>query len=542
MRESGSVWDPFLRAAYMPRRLLRPGTMHPMETTRVALCQVPARGLEDASLALEDILAALDQAGEAGAQLVALPECSYPAYYVGGRDPYAFPGVRPFDEVTAMLAGRARRYGYWLAAGLARPRAGGRLSNSGVVFGPDGVVRGAYDKSFLWHFDRRWFDPGSAFPVWDAGFARFGVLICADGRQPEIARSLAVNGAEIILDLTAWVSWGARMQDLSTTQCEYLMPVRAFENGVWVAAADKFGSEADTIVYAGRSCVIDPAGAVRVCAPSDRDAVVVYDMEPVEARPVPRRPSLYGTLTAPTASLPVVAALDEPLIPSHESRRVAVVPSGGTWDPVAASDMFRRLRAQDADLVVFGGAPAESGWEAGLAPLEQLVRAAGGVAVAGISEGGEQAVVVLSAAQTIVHKSSHGYGSPAGETLPPVLHTPAGRIGVLCGEEGFVPEVARILMLNGADIVAWPSFAAHPMLQAVARTRSDEDGVYTACAWPGGALVIAPGGAPITVSPEGSGIAMAAQVNTAHARWKDRAPGTNVVADRQPEAYRGLVG
>ena len=262
-----------------------------MERFTVACCQVRAFDLEDAEENLAGLLRALDEAGAAGADLAVLPECAWPAYYLRDAAPYARPGVRPFDEVAALFAGKARRHGYWLAAGMAVPHADGALTNSAVVFTPDGKVAGRYDKSFLWHFDNDWFRRGDAFPVFDAGFARFGALICADGRQPEVARSLAVNGAEVILDLTAWVSWANSVEQLSTTQCEYLMPARAFENGVWVAAADKWGAEDGTLVYAGRSRVIDPSGETRASAPSAGDAVVAVgdrpggDLRPAHAAP-----------------------------------------------------------------------------------------------------------------------------------------------------------------------------------------------------------------------------------------------------------------
>jgi predicted amidohydrolase len=96
-----------------------------MQPFKVALCQVQAFGVEEAETNLDNILRALDEAGAAGAQLVALPECAYPAYYLGGDDVYTRPGVRSFDEVAALFGEKARRYGYWLAAGMAMPRPGG---------------------------------------------------------------------------------------------------------------------------------------------------------------------------------------------------------------------------------------------------------------------------------------------------------------------------------------------------------------------------------------------------------------------------------
>lgn len=234
--------------------------------------------------------------------------------------------MRPYAEVAQLLAEAAKKHGYWIAAGLAVPGEGGTLTNSGVVFGPDGEIRGQYDKSFLWHFDSTWFKRGTSFPVFETEFAKFGILICADGRIPEDARMLALAGAEVIVDLTAWVSGGPSVSQLMNVQCEYMMPVRAYENGVWVVAADKWGTEDGTIIYAGRSSVFDPRGVTRFCGPSDSGGVLTFDLEPLHGDPVQRRPSLYGTLVKPTESLPVTAMLEEPLVPAREEKRIAVVP------------------------------------------------------------------------------------------------------------------------------------------------------------------------------------------------------------------------
>ena len=515
-----------------------------MKPFRIAVCQLEAHDIEDAERSLEELLAALDEAGAAGAQLVATPECSYPAYYLRDANPYARPGVRPFEEVRGLLAAKAKEHGYWLAAGLARPTDHGKLANSALVFGPDGEYRGHYDKSFLWHFDGNWFEKGREFPVWETEFGRFGALICADGRQPEIARCLAVNGAEVILDLTAWVSSGRDPAALTNPQCEYMMPVRAFENGVWVAAADKWGTEAGSIVYAGRSTLIDPLGQTRVCAPSQGNAVVVHDIEPVEARLVSRRPGLYRTLVEPTDSLPVMASLREALVPAEVESRVAVVPSNGGFDVRRTAAMFRELRAQAADLVVFGGEDGPEGWQVALPELEAAVREAGGALALGGTTTGcsvHQSAVVITPEGTMEHVASHGRGIQLGETVAPVVSTPAGNVGLMVGDEGYVPEVARSLMLRGADILAWPAFAELPMTERLARSRADENRVYMAAAWPGGGMVFAPSGAQLTAVPNGSGVAMTAPVNRAFARLKTMAPGTDVVRDRAVEGFGVLV-
>lgn len=514
-----------------------------MKPFRIALCQVRAYDLEAAEENLAGILAALDQAGEAGAQLVGLPECAYPAYYVRDADPYARPGVRPFDEVCALFAEKAKQYGYWLAAGMAAPTDSG-LTNSAIVFGPDGERHGQYDKSFLWHFDTYWFERGDAWPVWETEFCRFGVLICADARQPEIARSLAVNGAELILDLTAWVSWGRTAADLSTPQCEYLVPVRAFENGTWIAAADKWGTEDGAIVYAGRSTVIDPLGNARVCAESTGDAVVVYEIEPMDVAPIARRPALYSRITAPTEELAATRMVQEPLVPARERGRVSVVPGGGAFDAAGIVARYRQLRAQETDLVVFGGFDGPEGWQVELPIIEAAVRTEGGAiafAVRTTSCSATQSVVLVTAEETFEHQATHGHGILTGEVNAPVVETPFGNIGVLCGEEGFVPEVARCLALDGADLLAWPLFADDAMTERVSRCRSDENKVYTAAAWPGGGMIVAPSGAPLIAVPAESGIAMTAAVSRTQSRMKEMAPHTDVIADRLPGAYGALV-
>ena len=515
-----------------------------MQPFRIALCQLMAHDIEHAERNLQGILEAIDDAGEAGAQLVVLPECSYPAYYLRDADPYIRENVRDYFEFLSLLSHAAEKYGYWLAAGIARCTDDGGLRNSAIIFGPDGKPHGHYDKSFLWHFDSNWFTPGREFPVWDMGFAKVGALICADGRMPEIARSLKVNGAEVILDLTAWVSSGREPAQLSNPQVDYFMPVRAVENGVWIAAADKVGVEAGSIVYAGRSCVINPRGETVSSAPSDSPIILVHDLEPIETSLVPRRPALYRKLTEETAKLPILGVMDEPAVPSLLNQRVSVVPSGASFDAAAIADRYRELRAQVTDLVVFGGMDGPEGWQVALPELESAVRNAGGALVLGVTTTGcsaHQSTVLITPERTVEHAATHGRGIQLGEMLSPVVPTPAGNVALMCGEEGLVPEVARMLMLQGADILAWPVFTETPLLDSVVRTRSDENRVYTAAAWPGGGMVCAPNGSQLAVVPRDSGAAMTAPVSKAVSRSKDMAPGTNVVTNRIPQAYGALL-
>jgi predicted amidohydrolase len=116
---------------------------------------------------------------------------------------------------------------------------------------------------------------------------------------------------------------------------------------------------------------------------------------------------------------------------------------------------------------------------------------------------------------------------------------------VLLSAEGFVPEVARSLMLRGAEVLLWAHDAPEFDMQAVARCRADENRVYLAVATvpkaKDGACVVEPTGRVVAVALAGREMACSAQVNRALARWKDMAPGTNVVLGRRPESYGVLV-
>ncbi|MCK9520761.1 MAG: hypothetical protein M0R74_17315, partial [Dehalococcoidia bacterium] len=176
--------------------------------------------------------------------------------------------------------------------------------------------------------------------------------------------------------------------------------------------------------------------------------------------------------------------------------------------------------------------------------LEATVRARGGALAFAVRSNGaqsRQAAILVTPNETIEHQATHGRGIALGEVPAPVVATEAGNVGLVCADEGYVPEVTRCLALEGADILAWPTFATHEMHERVTRTRSDENRVYTATAWPGGGLITSPEGAVLTAVPAGSGVAMAAGVSRAVARLKYRAPKTHVIRGRIPEAYGPLV-
>ena len=531
---------------------------------RIALLQLPAFSIEDAAASLAHTMRRIDETvAREKPDLLALPEVTYPAYFLGGEDTSSHGLLSP-TAVAAEFAAKAREHGVYIAVGLALDAPDGGYTNGALLFDRRGEITGRYDKSFLFHFDTRWFAAGEAYPVFETEIGRIGILICADGRLPEISRSLVLNGAQILLDLTAWVSTGRRVEDLSTPQREFLMPVRAAENGVWVAAADKCGIEAESIVYAGRSCFIDPSGRTAAELGPCEDAALVYDVPILDAAPpVLRRPELYGTLAHPTESLPVTRQVGEAIVVPDNERRIAAVqmtmPVTGDEFLQIARRHIERQALMDTDIAVFPATPsrlrAAYEHDSVLAGMAQIAATTGVSVAFTVPEPGADGwrTMYLVGPRGVVakHRQTHKPPGARFETMPlgdaesPVVPTAIGRVGLMVAAEGYAPEVARSLMLRGAEILLWCHDRGSSSTLAFARCRAEENRVFLACAGaPSGdgvTAVIDPTGRVLAIALAERELAVSAEVNRALSHQKQRAPGTDVVRNRQPATYGAIV-
>lgn len=193
-----------------------------------------------------------------------LPEGTVPAYVIGSEpvDPQLL------ERAAADLIAIAAQTGVTIVYGGGRYD-GERFLNAAAVVTGAGVI-GTADKCFLWHFDRRWFSPGSALEPVATPAGRLGILICADGRIPTIASTLVDRGAEMLVVPTAWVSSGRDPAALENLQADVMIAVRAFENGVPLVAANKVGVEARSVAYCGKSAIVAADGSF--VARADQDA------------------------------------------------------------------------------------------------------------------------------------------------------------------------------------------------------------------------------------------------------------------------------
>ncbi|HEY1655441.1 MAG TPA: carbon-nitrogen hydrolase family protein [Candidatus Tumulicola sp.] len=307
---------------------------------RVAAVQLRAHDRSGFERSLEAILASVEAAAER-ARLIVLPEGSLPAYVLGDD---------PIDEAVVDAAiGRlreiARRRGCTIVAGAAvRETPSGLPHNAALVIDCDGRVAGQAHKLFLWHFDRRWFAPGERVAPVETSLGKLGVLVCADGRLPSIARELVDRGAELLVMPTAWVTSGRDPNALENVQADLLARVRAFENGVPFVAANKCGSELGMVAYCGKSQAIDAAGRVVAMAGEREPETIFATLELDATRPhrtTPARPPARAPLAAGALR---VAISPDPL-PADIDRRLEIL---GNAHAIAPPLSPQRLAALDA--------------------------------------------------------------------------------------------------------------------------------------------------------------------------------------------------
>lgn len=187
----------------------------------------------------------------------------------------------PEGPTTEALTHWADDLGATLVAGLPE-RDGDTMYNSAVTVTPEGAVH-VYRKVHLFYQENDLFSPGNlGLPVWNVSTQggtsyRLGVMVCFDWYFPEAARSLALNGADVI----------AHPSNLVLPYCPDSMPVRARENHVFTVTANRTGTEQradETLRFIGNSEICDPDGTILQRASEADEEVGTVSFDPTVAR------------------------------------------------------------------------------------------------------------------------------------------------------------------------------------------------------------------------------------------------------------------
>ncbi|MEU0037503.1 carbon-nitrogen hydrolase family protein [Streptomyces sp. NPDC006333] len=238
--------------------------------------------------------AAAGRAAAAGAGLLAAPEMFLTGYAIG--DDIARLAEPADGDAADAIAEIATRHGVAIAYGYPE-RSGERVHNSAQLISADGTRLANYRKTHLFGcFERDHFTPGDQ-PVVQAELngLRVGLMICYDVEFPENVRAHALAGTDLLVVPTA------QMHPFQFV-AESVVPVRAFENQMYVAYVNRVGVEGE-FEFVGLSTLAGPDGVARTRA-GRAEELVLADADPAflaasrEANPYlkDRRPGLYGSL------------------------------------------------------------------------------------------------------------------------------------------------------------------------------------------------------------------------------------------------------
>lgn len=240
---------------------------------RLALLQMrPLAG--NARGNIERIERGVRDAAAHGADLLVTPELAVPGY---GADAAMAGLAEPADgPLVTRLRDLSIRSGVAIVAGFAELD-GGTVYNSAVCVNGNRTPV-VYRKSHLYgDYERSLFEPERPGVVLTTvGDIEVGFLICYDVEFPENVRRLAQAGAELVVVPTALPA-----SDHAEFIARRVIPVRAFENQVFVAYADHCGGDG-RFVYAGLSGIAAPDGAMLAEAGATDEAVIFADIRPAD--------------------------------------------------------------------------------------------------------------------------------------------------------------------------------------------------------------------------------------------------------------------
>ena len=265
----------------------------------VALVQLDATADVDANIARAVDLTSDAAAG--GARLVALPEY---LHYRGDDDGFRASAEPIPGRFTDAFVAVAHQHHVWILVGSIAETSSSpsRPFNTSVLIAPDGSIAATYRKIHMFDVavdagpvdtESARVSAGDAAVVADVDGTRLGLTVCYDLRFPELYRTLALAGAEILAVPANFTERTGR------DHWEVLLRARAIENGAWVIAPGQAGGPPGQPAF-GRSMVIDPWGTV-VAQASDGVGIVSaeVDTERVASvrRQIPalanRRPETY---------------------------------------------------------------------------------------------------------------------------------------------------------------------------------------------------------------------------------------------------------
>jgi len=210
------------------------------------------------------------------ADLIVLPELCISGYNFTTNDEILTlsesipdgPTFKAWSEVSA-------KKNCFIVGGIAEKSSDKKIYNTALFIRPDGSWE-TYRKVHLFFEEHKWFEPGERFTVFDIEDIKIGIMICFDWIFPEVSRTLALMGADII----------CHPSNLVLPFCQKAMITRCIENRVFAITTNRFGREnrgRNDLTFTGGSQIVDPNGNILASASDSEESVKIVDINPKDA-------------------------------------------------------------------------------------------------------------------------------------------------------------------------------------------------------------------------------------------------------------------
>jgi predicted amidohydrolase len=434
------------------------------------------------------------EAAKNGAKLIALPEMATTGYCWYSREE-----VQPHIETvpgptTEKFAEIAKQFDCWIVVGMPEVVSTTNVYyNTAVLIGPEGLA-GVHRKTHSYIAEPKWAKQGDlGHRVYETPIGNIAMLVCMDINFLETARIEALQGADVIVNISNW---------LGEKSPGPVWFTRAFENGCYILEANRCGLER-TVQFSGGSCLIAPDGSL-VASVDEGNAIVYGEIDLEKARRkdfqgkgskfLERYPNEYMTLLHnsylwnPQDFFGLYGY--DPLPPGKKSK-IAVVQFSPKKESGTNLAFIEKEVASQAgmELIVFPelsltGFPNPGDAKKMAEPIPgpssdrllDICMKYQVYMIIGMIEKEDSTfynTAVLYGPEGIVgrYRKNHlseidkGWAQP-GNLGFPHFNTPVGRIGILIGHDAMFPEPGRVLALDGVDIICCPSAVTLPVPSA----------------------------------------------------------------------------
>lgn len=223
----------------------------------------------------ENISAMIKALSKIEADIIVLPELATSGYLFTSRKETDSLSETVPGRMTEQFAALSDRTGTSYVIGFPEKAKEG-IYNSAAMINNEGV-KYIYRKTHLFFEEKKCFSPGNKYGIFEYRAVKVGILVCFDHMFPEAARSLALNGAQVICHPSNLVI--PEYGQLTTR-------VRALENRVFWILANRIGTEernGKKLEYTGESQIISPKGEIIKKAGTKESGVFIADIDPAEA-------------------------------------------------------------------------------------------------------------------------------------------------------------------------------------------------------------------------------------------------------------------